>query len=321
MTRKVRVVMAKLGLDIHWRGVYLVAQFLKDAGMEVVFLGNQFPEQIVEAALEEDADIVGLSTLSGNHMTLGPKVVRLLRRRAWSSVKVYMGGVMAPERCRRARSAHTASTRSSYPTPPWRPSSTTCTRASGGHAISPEDDRGREADLPTLDRALPAGRQAGDRAPHFPHRARGPGCARSWSASTPTPAARTIIGITGPPGSGKSTLVDRLVKRFCDDKRSVGVIAVDPSSPFSGGALLGDRVRMNKRQKDWDVFFRSMSAGSVMGGLARTTKEASRVLDASGKQIIIIETVGVGQSELDIAKATDTVLVVLTRKGATRSSS
>jgi len=123
------------------------------------------------------------------------------------------------------------------------------------------------------------------------------------------------IGITGPPGSGKSTIVDKLVKRFCGNKFSVGVIAVDPSSPFSGGALLGDRVRMNKRQKDWDVFFRSMSAGNIMGGLARTTKEASRILDASGKQIIIIETVGVGQSELDIAKATDTVLVVLTPEG------
>jgi len=97
MTRKVRVVMAKLGLDIHWRGVYLVAQFLKDAGMEVVFLGNQFPEQIAEAALEEDADIVGLSSLSGNHMTLAPKVVRLLREKGLERVKVFMGGVMAPE--------------------------------------------------------------------------------------------------------------------------------------------------------------------------------------------------------------------------------
>jgi methylmalonyl-CoA mutase C-terminal domain/subunit len=97
MTRKVRVVMAKLGLDIHWRGVYLVSQFLKDAGMEVVYLGNQFPEQIVAAALEEDADIVGLSCLSGNHMTLGPKVVRLLAEKGLGSVKVYMGGVMAPD--------------------------------------------------------------------------------------------------------------------------------------------------------------------------------------------------------------------------------
>lgn len=120
------------------------------------------------------------------------------------------------------------------------------------------------------------------------------------------------IGITGPPGAGKSTLIDRLVKTFCENKYSVGVIAIDPSSPFSGGALLGDRVRMNIESKEYDYFFRSMSAGRVMGGLSRTTKETSRILDASGRQIIIIETVGVGQSELDIAKATDTVLVVLT---------
>ena len=120
------------------------------------------------------------------------------------------------------------------------------------------------------------------------------------------------IGVTGPPGAGKSTTVDRLVKLFCENGYSVGVIAVDPSSPFTGGALLGDRVRLTiKPKKKYDVFFRSMSAGKVMGGLARTTKEASRILDASGKQIIIIETVGVGQSELDIAQATDTVLVMI----------
>ncbi|MBW1897904.1 MAG: methylmalonyl Co-A mutase-associated GTPase MeaB [Deltaproteobacteria bacterium] len=120
------------------------------------------------------------------------------------------------------------------------------------------------------------------------------------------------IGITGPPGAGKSTAVDRLVKLFCKNGFSVGVIAVDPSSPFSGGALLGDRIRMNIKKKEYKYFFRSMSAGRVMGGLSRTTKEASRILDASGRQIIIIETVGVGQSELDIAKATDTVVVMLT---------
>lgn len=97
MERKVRVVMAKLGLDIHWRGVYLVSQFLKDAGMEVIYVGNKFPEQIVETAMEEDADIVGLSTLGGNHMVLGPKVVRLLKEKKMDNVKVYMGGVMAPE--------------------------------------------------------------------------------------------------------------------------------------------------------------------------------------------------------------------------------
>jgi len=96
MERKVRVVMAKLGLDIHWRGVLLVSQFLKDAGMEVIYIGNTFPDQIVEAAIEEDADVVGLSTLSGNHLTLGPKVVTLLREKGMTDVKVFMGGVIPP---------------------------------------------------------------------------------------------------------------------------------------------------------------------------------------------------------------------------------
>ncbi len=97
MERKIRVVMAKLGLDIHWRGVYLVSQFLKDAGMEVIYLGNKFPEHIVEAAIEEDADIVGLSTLGGNHLTLGPKVVKLLKEKGLEHIHVFMGGVMPPK--------------------------------------------------------------------------------------------------------------------------------------------------------------------------------------------------------------------------------
>ena len=120
------------------------------------------------------------------------------------------------------------------------------------------------------------------------------------------------LGVTGPPGAGKSTTVDRLITMLCKNNYSVGVIAVDPSSPFSGGSLLGDRVRMHVKHDKMDVFIRSMSSGRVMGGLRRTSKEAARILDASGKQVVIIETVGVGQSELDIAEATDTVLVILT---------
>ena len=88
--------MAKLGLDIHWRGVLLVSQFLKDAGMEVIYIGNKFPEQIVDAAIEEDADVVGLSTLGGNHLALGPKVVTLLKDAGMDGVKVVMGGVIPP---------------------------------------------------------------------------------------------------------------------------------------------------------------------------------------------------------------------------------
>jgi len=97
MERKIKVVIAKLGLDIHWRGVYLVAQFLKEAGMDVVYLGNKFPAEIVEAAIEEDADVVGLSSLSGNHLSLGPIVVDMLKERGLGNVQVFMGGVMPPE--------------------------------------------------------------------------------------------------------------------------------------------------------------------------------------------------------------------------------
>ena len=89
--------MAKLGLDIHWRGVYLVSQFLKEAGMEVIYIGNTFPDQIVAAAIEEDVDVVGLSTLCGNHLTLGPKVVKLLAANEMRHVKVFMGGVIPPK--------------------------------------------------------------------------------------------------------------------------------------------------------------------------------------------------------------------------------
>ena len=120
------------------------------------------------------------------------------------------------------------------------------------------------------------------------------------------------LGVTGPPGAGKSTLVNRLVGYFCGKGQSVAVIAVDPSSPFTGGALLGDRVRMNYKQQVADCFFRSMSAGRVVGGLAQRTKEASWILDASGRQVIIIETVGVGQSEVDIMMAADSIMVTLT---------
>jgi len=101
MDRKIKVVMAKLGLDIHWRGVYLVAQFLKEAGMDVVYLGNKFPAEIVEAAIEEDADVVGLSSLCGNHLSLGPIVADMLREKGLDNVKIFMGGVMPPEHAKR----------------------------------------------------------------------------------------------------------------------------------------------------------------------------------------------------------------------------
>ena len=119
------------------------------------------------------------------------------------------------------------------------------------------------------------------------------------------------VGITGPPGAGKSTLVDQLTRGYRQNGRKVGIIAVDPTSPFTGGALLGDRVRLQEHSRDAGVFVRSMASRGSTGGLARRTTEAADILDAAGMDLIILETVGVGQSELEVADAADTTVVVL----------
>ncbi len=119
------------------------------------------------------------------------------------------------------------------------------------------------------------------------------------------------IGITGPPGGGKSTLIERLAAHYRQAGRTVGIVAVDPSSPFTGGALLGDRIRMERASSDPGVFIRSMASRGSLGGMATTTGEVADVMDAYGFERILIETVGVGQSELDVASAADTTVVVL----------
>jgi LAO/AO transport system kinase len=119
-----------------------------------------------------------------------------------------------------------------------------------------------------------------------------------------------VVGVTGPPGSGKSTLTTRLALEYRARGKSVGIVAVDPTSPYSGGAILGDRVRMMELHSDPGVFMRSMATRGVMGGLARSTLDVVLLLDAFGKDVVMIETVGVGQDEVEIARAADTTIVV-----------
>jgi LAO/AO transport system kinase len=139
--------------------------------------------------------------------------------------------------------------------------------------------------------------------------------ATGWSellkALFPHTGKARVIGLTGAPGAGKSTLVDQLAKHYRKENQTVGIIAVDPTSPYTGGAILGDRIRMQDHHADPGIYIRSMATRGSLGGLARATADATTVLDASGRDVVMIETVGVGQDEVDIVRLADITIVIL----------
>lgn len=140
---------------------------------------------------------------------------------------------------------------------------------------------------------------------------RSPGWSDLLKALFPHTGKARVIGLTGAPGAGKSTLVDKLAKLYRKQNRTVGIIAVDPTSPYTGGAILGDRIRMQDHFADSGIYIRSMATRGSLGGLARATADVTTVLDASGRDVILIETVGVGQDEVDIVRLADITVVIL----------
>ena len=137
------------------------------------------------------------------------------------------------------------------------------------------------------------------------------GWAELLKAMFPHSGRARVLGLTGPPGAGKSTLVDQLARFYRKENRTVGIIAVDPTSPYTGGAILGDRIRMQEHFSDPGIYIRSMATRGSLGGLARTTADVTTVLDASGRDLIMIETVGVGQDEVDIVRLANITIVIL----------
>jgi len=140
---------------------------------------------------------------------------------------------------------------------------------------------------------------------------RTPGWAELLKALYPRTGKARILGLTGAPGAGKSTLVDQLARHYRKQDRTVGIVAVDPTSPYTGGAILGDRIRMQDHFSDPGIYIRSMATRGSLGGLARATADVTTVLDASGRDLIMIETVGVGQDEVDIVRLADVTIVIL----------
>jgi LAO/AO transport system kinase len=140
---------------------------------------------------------------------------------------------------------------------------------------------------------------------------RAPESSELLKALFPRTGQAKVVGLTGSPGAGKSTLVDQLAREYRKQQKTVGIIAVDPTSPYSGGAILGDRIRMGSHFADAGIYIRSMATRGSLGGLARTTADVTSVLDASGRDVILIETVGVGQDEVDIVRLAEVTVVIL----------
>lgn len=292
-----RILLTKIGLDGHDRGIKVLARGLRDAGMEVIYTGLwQTPAAAAKAAVEEDADVLGASFHSAAHLTLVPVLLQALKDAGRPDIPVAIGGIIPPDDVQPMKDAGVALV-----------FETECaleTIVARINAIAADVKDRRKASLRggELDHWM-AGLRSGDRAAL--------GRVLTWvenDASAedlarrlpPTDGQTVVVGLTGAPGVGKSTLIGRLLEELRRRDKSVGVVAVDPASPITGGALLGDRVRMVFAAGDPGVFLRSAASRGELGGLAPTTGAMVEVLRRFGVDVLIIETVGAGQNDVTV---------------------
>ncbi|RIK63432.1 MAG: hypothetical protein DCC65_15945 [Planctomycetota bacterium] len=292
-----RILLAKVGLDGHDRGVKVLARGLRDAGMEVIYTGLwQTPAAAAKAAVEEDADVLGVSFHSAAHMTLVPIIMEEMKARGRPDMPVVIGGIIPPDDVQAMKDAGCAAVLE-----------TEASMQSIVDTLTALADKSRAARSAahangTLDKWIDAAGK-GDRTAL--------GRVLTWIENSSTPdeaAARLkgqtdgtlIVGMTGPPGVGKSTLIGRLLKEFRSRGKQVAVVAVDPASPLTGGALLGDRARMTQNAGDAGVFLRSSASRGQLGGLAPSTAAMVQAIRRSKVDVVMIETVGAGQNDVSV---------------------
>lgn len=295
MSRPIRILVAKIGLDGHDRGAKLIVRNLRDAGMEVIYTGLwQTPAATVHAALQEDVDVVGVSLLSAAHMTIMPEVRRLCDEAGLPDIPLMVGGIIPEDDHERLRTARIDGV--------FNPGTPMQVIIDCVRELAEARRQRREADRSAPDIQSPTGlaraltlltQGHGDRLP----------------AHSPKPAL--FVGITGAPGVGKSTFIGKLARVLRERKHRVAVIAVDPTSPITGGSVLGDRLRIMGKEPDHDLFVRSLASEGEAGGLAPHCAEIAKLVAAAGYEIVLIETVGAGQNDTQVRKLTDEVLLLV----------
>lgn len=291
-----RVLLAKIGLDGHDRGVKVLARSFRDAGMEVIYTGLwQTSEATMHAALQEDVDIVGVSLLSAAHMTVMPEMLKIRTRLGIEHIPVVLGGIVPESDYPKLIEMGVAAVFN-----PGSPLDAIISKLKElvGASSAADLDQVRkgyqERDVRSLAKMISAVQR------NLP--------LDGWA---PAKGSATIIGVTGSPGVGKSSFIAKFGKRLRNRGSKVAVVAVDPSSPVTGGALLGDRLRMMAGEPDSEFFVRSLASGQVQGGLGPHCKEIVNLLNGYGFDYVLVETVGAGQSDVAIRELVDHTMLLL----------
>lgn len=296
-----RILLAKIGLDGHDRGVKVLARSFRDAGMEVIYTGLwQTCESTMFAAMQEDVDVVGVSLLSAAHMTVMPEMIRIRRELGVEHIPIVLGGIVPVADHPTMREMGIAAVFN--PGSPLDDIVKTLQQLASQHPPMKfaEVRKEYEKGVPRALAKLISGVQRGE----------------SLAGWNPPKGKARIIGITGAPGVGKSSFIGKLGKHLRSKGRKVAVLAVDPSSPITGGALLGDRLRMMTATPDEGFFVRSLASGGAAGGLSPHCRPVLDLLSGFGFDFILLETVGAGQSDVGVRELVEqTVLLLMPDSG------